>query len=102
MKKYLELFLQKYSSLFKDGGINSWSMMRYLSWFTDTIIMITWSILCLHDHKFYDIPFGVVAVIGFAFGFKVWQRKIEGNQIEAAETIETKEVKKDEVKTTII
>lgn len=77
MNKYFTSLLEKYSSLFKENFPDAWSMMRYISWFIVTDIMFVWTYLCLKDHKFLDIPMGVVAILGLAIGGKVLQKSKE-------------------------
>jgi hypothetical protein len=77
--EYIKKFLTKYNTLFMGETLDkeSWSMMRFLSWFVVVEPMIIWGLLSLSKWQLLDIPLGVVGVIGLGFGGKLLQSKDE-------------------------
>jgi hypothetical protein len=76
---YFQKFLAKYNTLFMGEILDkeSWSMMRFLSWFVVVEPMIVWGLLSIAKWQLLDIPLGVVGVIGLGFGGKLLQAKDE-------------------------
>lgn len=92
IEKYLIQLQNKFSTLLQESSDdkNAWSMMRFLNLFVVAVPLITWSILCFVKGEILDFPWGVTAIIGLAFGGKVFQKNIEMKSESINNNIEQK------------